>query len=174
MQPSPAPEGESTVPATAGGERATAATATPPPAASGQTQRPAATGGQADPDAGDLPRDAATANDGVPNPDPETGATVLDQERYAIQLISFRSESSVAPFVEEFGILDEARYMHSRNEDQDWYSVFLGIYGTRKAGTAAVATLPPRLRELGPWVRSLPAGTRLIPVDAPSDVASNE
>jgi septal ring-binding cell division protein DamX len=93
---------------------------------------------------------------------------VVGEERFAIQLIGFRSESSVAPFAEEFGLPDTARYMHSNNQGEDWYLVLVGDYATREQGRAAVATLPERLRELEPWVRPLQAGTKLLPIGVSS------
>ncbi len=91
---------------------------------------------------------------------------VLENERFAIQLISFRSESSVRPFAERYGIVDDARYMLSDSAGQTWYSVFLGNFATREEGRAAVEALSPELVELKPWVRSLSAGTSLVPVSA--------
>jgi septal ring-binding cell division protein DamX len=112
-------------------------------------------------DAGDQMGTGDSASEADP-----AGTLVLGEERFAIQLIGFRSESSVAPFVEEFGLTDTARFMQSTNEGQDWYLVLIGDYETREKGRAAVATLPERLRELEPWVRPLPAGTRLRSIDA--------
>jgi septal ring-binding cell division protein DamX len=119
------------------------------------------------------PASAVPPAGGTPSP-PDRSRIVLDEEGFAIQLISYRSVASLPSFVTKFGIADEARYMHSQAQNQDWYPVLLGVYRTRAEGLAAVDALPPPLRALNPWVRSLPAGTELVPVGAPADVASNE
>jgi septal ring-binding cell division protein DamX len=119
--------------------------------------------------------DLAAAN-AVPAADAPSGsdaagkAAVLDEERYAIQLISFRNESSVGPFMERFGIAEEARYIRADGESEDWYAVVLGNFPSRSEAAAAVRELPPRLRELEPWVRPLPAGTELMPLGEPREV----
>jgi septal ring-binding cell division protein DamX len=121
------------------------------------------------------PGDSATlAEDKETPPELATGIVDLQEERFAIQLISFNSESSVEPFARKFGIVDSSRYLRTERGDKIWYSVLIGNYATREKGTTAVDALPAQLRELNPWVRSLPAGTRLVPVDAPSEAASNE
>jgi hypothetical protein len=106
------------------------------------------------------PSEATTAAESEP------GRTVLEQERYAIQLVSFHSRSSVAPFVEKFEISDTALFTKSRGGDRDWYLVFAALYPTRSEASAAVEALPPRLKELEPWIRKLPIGTALSTYEA--------
>lgn len=117
---------------------------------------------------------ATPTGDPAPIPGPKGEAVVLDEERFAIQLIGFRSESSVAPFVKEFGIADTARFLHTRSQDRDWYLVLLGVYVSRDEAMAALKALPPRLRELEPWVRPLSAGSRLKPGNASPDAEQTE
>ncbi len=114
-----------------------------------------------DPNASPLAAEEETST-----PDARPDVAVLENERFAIQLISFRSESSVRPFAERYGIVDDARYMLSDSAGQTWYSVFLGNFATREEGRGAVEDLAPELVELKPWVRSLSAGTSLFPVSA--------
>jgi septal ring-binding cell division protein DamX len=108
----------------------------------------------------------ALADDEALASEPEDGATVLKEERFAIQLVSYNSESRVAAFAEEFGVASEARYTRSQSRGQDLFSVVLGAYRSNSEAAIALESLSPRLRELGPWVRSLPAGTRLMPASA--------
>jgi septal ring-binding cell division protein DamX len=110
------------------------------------------------------------AEEETSTPDPRPEVLVLENERFAIQLISFRSESSVRPFAERYGIVDDARYMLSDSAGQTWYSVFLGNFATREEGRAAVEALSPEFVELKPWVRSLSAGTSLVPVGASAEI----
>jgi len=133
---------------------------------------PAMPGATRQEQAKDAPQEEATDPNTSPlaseeetsTPDARPGVVVLENERFAIQLISFRSESSVRPFAEQYGIVDDARYMLSDKAGQTWYSVFLGNFATREEGRAAVETLSPEFLELKPWIRSLSTGTSLVPV----------
>ncbi|MGA7981875.1 MAG: SPOR domain-containing protein [Chromatiaceae bacterium] len=87
------------------------------------------------------------------------------QDRYTIQLIGFRNESSIAPFARRYGLTGEARYLRERSRGRDWYSVLLGDYASYDAAAAAADRLPPELRELEPWIRSIPPGMNLSPID---------
>jgi len=116
----------------------------------------------------------ASESDEASLSEPKDAATLLEEERFAIQLVTYTSESRVAAFAEEFGIASDARYIVSKKGDQDWYSVFLGIYRSMSEATAAIESLPKRLRELGPWVRTLPAGTRLMPAAASAGPAPDD
>ncbi len=87
-----------------------------------------------------------------------------EQVRFAIQLISFRSEASLAPFVEK-SHLAEPRTLPPEHRRGAWWPILIGDYATRDEAEAALGELPDRLRRLGPEVRVLPAGaeTRRIP-----------
>jgi septal ring-binding cell division protein DamX len=98
----------------------------------------------------------------APIPGSADNGVGLEGERFAVQLIAFRSESNVATFMDRFGVRADARYLHARIQAQNWYFVFLGIYETREEAGAAIDALPAPLRELGPWIRPLPAGSRLL------------
>jgi septal ring-binding cell division protein DamX len=171
-QTSPVPGAESLASAPGDGEQGPPPSAELQPVGPGQAARSLPAEKERDPETS-APADALAPAGGTTSI-PEGGRIVVGEERFAIQLISFRSAASLPPFVAKFGIADKARYMLSQAQDQDWYSVLLGVYGTREEGVAAVDALPPPLRALDPWVRSLPAGTELVPVGAASDVASNE
>jgi septal ring-binding cell division protein DamX len=112
---------------------------------------------------------APPPDDPVSKGDTTPGGSMLQEERFAVQLISFRSESSVAPFVERFGIADSARYLKYDSDRQEWHAVVLGNYLSRSEAQAALEALPPRLRDLKPWIRPLPAGTSLISIAALND-----
>ena len=91
------------------------------------------------------------------------GAVVLDSERFTIQLIGFRTPARIAAFASDQGISGEARWLRAPGKGRAWYLVVLGDYGTRAEAQAALAVLPPRLKNLSPVIRPLGAGTELMP-----------
>jgi len=99
-------------------------------------------------------------------PDGDSGVEtiVLSEERFAVQLVGFRSEPWVWRFVEKYGLAKTARYLHLREQNRDLYVVLLGDYSTREQAKASMEALPSQLQDLKPWVRALPAGTRLAPI----------
>jgi cell division protein FtsB len=92
-------------------------------------------------------------------PDP----SVLGEPRYGIQLVAYRSRSRIGPFVQRFGLGDRASITEVRVAGRPAYAVLLGPYDSESAAGLAIGDLPAELRTLGPWVRRLPAGTRLQP-----------
>ena len=94
-----------------------------------------------------------------------TGRRVLAEERHVVQLIGFRSASSLAPFAARLGISGAARYLRSHFRGQTWFLVVLGDYASEAEAQAALTGLPDELRALDPMVRSLPAGTELWPIE---------
>lgn len=129
-------------------------------------------GAPGDDDASDTGSPADSKN-ATSDAEPDAKPAPPEGERFAIQLIAYQSESNVRRFVEKFDILDDARFMHYQSQGQDWYVVFLGDYATRADGAAAMAALPKRLRELEPWVRSLPPGTELTAARKSAEATSN-
>jgi septal ring-binding cell division protein DamX len=117
------------------------------------------------PAAGAPTENKATTVDAAAGDAADTGANeiVLSEPRYAIQLIAFRSEGSIAPFVRELGIVDRAHFMRSRNNE--WYVVLFGNYSSLGEATAAAERLPDEMHALKPWVRPLPPGSRLYPIE---------
>jgi DamX protein len=86
-------------------------------------------------------------------------------ERFALQLIGFRTQASVASFVREHGIAGEARWMRTPGRVRDWYLVLLGDYASRQEAQEALAGLPEGLRDLSPMVRSLPAEAQALTLE---------
>jgi septal ring-binding cell division protein DamX len=117
------------------------------------------------PAAGAPTENKASAVDAAAGDAADKGANeiVLSEPRYAIQLIAFRSEGSVTPFVRELGIVDRAHFMRSRNNE--WYVVLFGNYASLVEATAAAERLPDEMHALKPWVRPLPPGSRLYPIE---------
>jgi septal ring-binding cell division protein DamX len=93
------------------------------------------------------------------------GPLVLTEERYIVQLIGFRTRGSVAAFAEEMGIRSEARYLEMRFGGRPWYGVILGNYASEAEAEAAAEAMPQTLRDLDPWIRSIPPGSELLPIE---------
>jgi uncharacterized protein YukE len=91
-------------------------------------------------------------------------ATVA-KERYAIQLIGFRTEASVVSFARRFGLKGEVRYLKESDRGKDWYLVLLGDYASYAEAAAAEKQLPPNLKDLKPRIRPVAPGTDLTPID---------
>jgi len=103
--------------------------------------------------------------DQVPIAPAVAGPLVLDSERYAIQLIGFRTPARIAAFARDWGIADRARWLRAPGKGRAWNLVVLGDYASRDEAQAALIALPPALRGLSPLVRPLPAGTELMPIE---------
>lgn len=89
--------------------------------------------------------------------------SVLAEPGYAVQLVAYLGRTPIAPFVQRFGVADRARVAAIRINGRSAYAVLLGPFGSEPEAREAIGSLPPDLRSLGPWVRRLPAGTRLEP-----------
>ena len=110
--------------------------------------------------------------DAVPSPapmdasaeaaEPPAASAAVPAERFALQLIGFRTQASVAAFVREHGIAGEARWMRTPGRARDWYLVLLGDYASRQEAQEALAGLPEGLRDLSPMVRNLPAEAQAL------------
>ncbi|HHM04244.1 MAG TPA: hypothetical protein ENJ19_00690 [Gammaproteobacteria bacterium] len=84
---------------------------------------------------------------------PEWVATE-DPNRYTIQLISSRREHAIRRYVLKEKLGSRAGYFPYRLEGEAWYAVVYGSYASAEEAQAAIATLPPHLRESSPWVRN--------------------
>ncbi len=102
----------------------------------------------------------------VPTAPAVADTLVLDSERYAIQLIGFRTPARIAAFARDQGIADQARWLRAPGKGRAWNLVVLGNYASRDEAQAALVALPPALRALSPLVRPLSAGTELMPIEA--------
>jgi hypothetical protein len=97
--------------------------------------------------------------------EPPAAPAAPTAERYALQLIGFRAQASIAPFARKHGILAEARWLRAPGRGRAWYLVLFGDYATREEAQAAVTDLPEGLRGLSPVVRPLAAGVQTLAVE---------
>jgi septal ring-binding cell division protein DamX/predicted nucleic acid-binding Zn-ribbon protein len=122
----------------------------------------AAAAALADPASSGLPDSAASEPAAVLAAEPGQPAAAPAEERYTLQLIGFRSQGSIAPFVREHGLVGEARWLRTPGRGRDWYLVLLGDYGSRQEAQDALSTLPAGLIGLSPVVRVRPFGTEPV------------
>jgi DamX protein len=58
--------------------------------------------------------------------------------------------------------LPETLYLFEETRrGRPWFQLIHSLHGDRGAARAALATLPPELKRLAPWVRELPRGSEL-------------
>jgi hypothetical protein len=84
---------------------------------------------------------------------------VRNKGRFFIQLISYRSEASLAPFVRRYDLAEQASTLPPAKKHRGWWPVLIGGYASRDEAQAALAELPERLKRLRPEVRALPPGS---------------
>lgn len=154
----------------AGGEPAPGAGGTPGGGAVAPEQGPpAATVGT---DAG-VPETGSDATTGAGEAAPASSATdriVTADRRYALQMISFSGLQGLRRFARREGLPPQVYYLAETYKGRPVYAVIHSLYADQAAATEALSNLPAGLRELDPWVRSLPLGAELrILKPAPGD-----
>ena len=79
----------------------------------------------------------------------------LDPSHYTLQVLSDTKEMSVKRFIDEHLAKRDGGYFASRKQGVVWYSVVVGVYDSYESAKAAIAELPPKLRQAKPWVRNI-------------------
>ncbi len=147
-------------------ETASTASEAPPATETKRTASPARTEGP--------PATGGRAPEPAPPGDAPRGPQAPDAQRFAIQLLTVPSEAGLAAFAKEHGLVGQVRTLHGSHRGKTWVALLLGDYATQAEAEAALAALKPELRRLGPLVRTLAAGTRLLPVSSPREGAIGE
>jgi septal ring-binding cell division protein DamX len=91
--------------------------------------------------------------------------SALTQAAYGIQLVFYADTERLRPFAERYGLAGRAVVVDTRVRGRDGYAVLTGPFATESEARLALAELSPELRALDPWVRRLPAGSRLMPLE---------
>jgi septal ring-binding cell division protein DamX len=79
---------------------------------------------------------------------------VQSGSRYTLQLVAGSSRETVEAFVGKHQLTGEAAVYQTTHDGQPWYVLIYGVYDDQKQAQAAVAELPPAVRQLKPWARS--------------------
>lgn len=87
--------------------------------------------------------------------DVEQALLASSPDSYTLQLLGSHSEDNVKEFIASNPAADELSYFESRHQGRPWFVVVHGSYFDRSAAREAIDRLPPALRELQPWARSL-------------------
>jgi DamX protein len=74
---------------------------------------------------------------------------------YTLQLLGAGSEQSVRAFVASQPNREQLLRFTSRRQGNDWFVVVAGRYSSAEEARAAIAQLPAKQREAGPWPRIL-------------------
>ena len=151
----------STPPTQAAPAAATPATRAPEPPRG--TAGEAAAGNPPAPAEGASPGAEAAATEGqAPPPDwrlrVHLGAGWLlhaDPEHRTLQLMGSRKEQTLERLAARHDLADGAAIYEIEYRDGPWYVLVYGEYPDEAAARAALANLPPEVRRLRPWVRSL-------------------
>lgn len=120
----------------------------------GTTPVPAA---KADQPATATPTPAQTppAND-TPSPHREDWLLTQPGDRFTLQLLGSRSESSLQSFIARHKLdVDEAAYYRGLHQGTAWYVLIYGSYPDKASALAARDKLPAPIRSGKPWPRSL-------------------
>jgi len=91
------------------------------------------------------------------------GPLVLSNPMYALQLIGFRRFDDVEHFAGRPGMPKTLYYLEKTSNGRPLYLVMHSLHKEVAGAHAAEAALPTDIAGLGPFVRPLPAGTKLWP-----------
>jgi DamX protein len=74
---------------------------------------------------------------------------------YAVQLLASHSQASIIDFIAQLGGEHPAGYFETRYQSKPWFVAVLASFDDRNQATAAISSLPAKLRSNEPWVRSV-------------------
>lgn len=82
---------------------------------------------------------------------------------YTLQLVAGSSRETVAAFVGEHQLTGQAAIYQTTHNGQPWYVLIYGLYDDQHKAQAAAAQLPPAVRAMKPWARSIASVQQDIP-----------
>jgi septal ring-binding cell division protein DamX len=100
---------------------------------------------------------------GAPAGPVEPAPAVLESPAYGVQLVAYGSRERIGPFLKEYGVGEAVVALEVVAAGRPAQAVLIGPFASESEAAGRLAGLPARLRALGPWVRPLPAGSRLDP-----------
>lgn len=102
---------------------------------------------------------------------PTTGARrlLVGARPVAIQLIGFFSLAELEQFARRADLPPEIYYREESYRGRPWFVLIHSLYDTTASAEAALARLPPELTRLDTWIRTLEAGSELIPLASGSE-----
>jgi len=76
-------------------------------------------------------------------------------QHYAVQLLASHSEANIQEFLTQFGSAQPAGYFETRYQGKPWFVAVLADFDDRDQASAAISSLPAKLRSNEPWIRSV-------------------
>ncbi len=73
---------------------------------------------------------------------------------YTLQLMASQNLKSIQSFVKKHDLEGKVTYYPAHYRGGNWYMLVYGKYSSAKEAAEAIKTLPPKLRNLHPWVKS--------------------
>ncbi|MEA3276865.1 MAG: hypothetical protein U9Q81_16575 [Pseudomonadota bacterium] len=139
-----------------------------PVSGAGDAENPQVSDSRANADAGMPVEDSVEDSaHGATEPVSE-GVIVAGDGSYALQLIGFRSLSSLHGFAAREGLATQAYYLRESFNGRPWHVVIHSLHNDYEAAKAALSDLPEDLAALDPWIRPLRPGTELQALGAQS------
>lgn len=111
------------------------------PAAAGQPDSP--------------PASASTPGTAMDNLRRDEWIRQQDPKQYTLQLISLTNEETVARYIRDHGLGEQAGYIKVVIDATTRYNAFYGLYDSHQAALAAIEALPEAVKRDQPWVRNL-------------------
>ena len=86
---------------------------------------------------------------------PQKWVAMQNPSHYTLQLASSTNQDLIKKYYEENGLEGKAGYYSSMRQQERWYALVYGSYGSVQEAKAAIADLPKDLRKWSPWVRNI-------------------
>ncbi|MGE0387810.1 MAG: SPOR domain-containing protein [Gammaproteobacteria bacterium] len=82
---------------------------------------------------------------------------IQDQKpgRWVLQLFGTYEQAAAMKFIRDYKVGDEGAWYKTVHKGRSWYVVVYGLYSSRTAAAAAVPSLPPKIKALKPFPRSI-------------------
>jgi len=81
---------------------------------------------------------------------------------WTIQLSAFSDQAKVKTFIDVNGLHDSAAYFVEKSNDKVLYKLIYGAYKTKEQANSARQNLQNKLKQAGPWLRSIESVQTLI------------
>lgn len=76
---------------------------------------------------------------------------------YTVQLMGSYRESDLTQFLRRHQLQKDAGFYQTSHHNRDWYVLVYGIYHSEAQAKEAIDRLPPSVRKLNPWIKSIHA-----------------
>ena len=74
-------------------------------------------------------------------------------ENFTIQIFATQNKSSIDALIEKISFTETTRWFRFEKDNQTWYALLQGSYGTRREAEASVGRLPKNIQISSVWIR---------------------